>query len=57
MNTHDLVTADLPRALTAPEFARLAQVPPETQWFANLASSQTRRAYQGSLQETDHSVR
>nr|WP_181726172.1 tyrosine-type recombinase/integrase [Polaromonas sp.]QJS06413.1 Tyrosine recombinase XerC [Polaromonas sp.] len=39
----------LPRALTAPEFARLAGVPPETQWFANLTSSQTRRAYQNDL--------
>jgi len=35
--------------LTAPEFARLADVPPEAQWFANLDSAQTRRAYQGDL--------
>ena len=39
----------LPRALTAPEFARLADVPPEAQWFANLTSPQTRRAYQNDL--------
>jgi site-specific recombinase XerD len=39
----------LPRALTAPEFARLADVPPEAQWFANLTSLQTRRAYQSDL--------
>lgn len=39
----------LPRALTAPEFARLADVPPEAQWFANLTSNQTRRAYQNDL--------
>ena len=32
------------RALTAPEFQRLADVPPEAQWFANLGSAQTRRA-------------
>ncbi len=38
-----------PRALTAPEFARLADVPPEAQWFANLTSIQTRRAYQSDL--------
>ena len=38
-----------PRALTVPEFARLAAVPPEAQWFANLASRQTRRAYQNDL--------
>ena len=39
----------LARALTAPEFARLAAVPPEAQWFANLDSVQTRRAYQSDL--------
>ena len=37
------------RALTAPEFQRLAQVPPEAQWFANLDSAQTRRAYQNDI--------
>ena len=37
------------RALTAPEFQRLAAVPPEAQWFANLDSVQTRRAYQNDL--------
>ena len=49
VNTHDLVTADLPRVLTAPEFQCLSTVPPEAQWFANLDSVQTRRAYQGDL--------
>ena len=49
MKTRDLVAGTLPRALTAPEFARLAEVPPEAAWFANLASSQTRRAYQSDL--------
>ena len=38
------------RALTAPEFQRLADVPPEAQWFANLDSPQTRRAYKSDLQ-------
>ena len=38
-----------PRALSAPEFQRLAQVPPEAQWFANLDSVQTRRAYEGDI--------
>ena len=33
------------RFLTAPEFARLAQAPHEVQWFANLDSAQTRRAF------------
>ena len=39
----------LERALTAPEFARLADVSPEAQWFANLDSAQTRRAYKNDL--------
>jgi integrase/recombinase XerD len=38
------------RALTSPEFHRLATVPPEAQWFANLDSAQTRRAYQNDIQ-------
>ena len=38
-----------PRALSAPEFQRLAQVPPEAQWFANLDCVQTRRAYESDI--------
>ncbi len=38
-----------PRALSAPEFQRLAQVPPEAQWFTNLDSVQTRRAYESDI--------
>ncbi|MDD2809380.1 tyrosine-type recombinase/integrase [Rhodoferax sp.] len=41
--------SNIQRALTAPEFQRLADVPPEAQWFANLDSVQTRRAYQNDL--------
>ena len=37
------------RALTAPEFQRLAAVPPEALWFDNLDSVQTRRAYRSDL--------
>ena len=37
------------RLLSASEFRRLADVPPEAQWFANLDSAQTRRAYQNDL--------
>ena len=37
------------RVLSAPEFQRLADVPPEAQWFANLDSSQTRRAYRNDI--------
>ena len=32
------------RLLTNKDFARLADVPPEIEWFANLGNSQTRRA-------------
>lgn len=57
---NDLVTSSLRRSeglvvkgqarlLTQVEFARLADVPPETQWFANLDSAQTRRAYKNDL--------
>lgn len=37
------------RALTAPQFQQLAAVPAESEWFANLRSRQTRRAYQGDV--------
>lgn len=43
------VESSIRRALTAPEFQRLADVPPEAQWFANLDSAQTRRAYKNDL--------
>ena len=45
----DLIELKSQRVLSAPEFARLADVPPEAEWFANLDSLQTRRAYQGDL--------
>jgi integrase/recombinase XerD len=32
------------RLLTAAEFHRLADVPPEIEWFANLSNRSTRRA-------------
>jgi hypothetical protein len=35
-----------PRLLTAAEFHRLADVPPEVEWFANLGNPHTRRAYE-----------
>ena len=37
------------RVLSAPEYQRLAEVPPEAQWFANLDSAQTRRAYENDI--------
>lgn len=36
-------------ALTSAQFRKLAEVPPEIEWFANLDSRQTRRAYQNDL--------
>jgi site-specific recombinase XerD len=36
--------------LTSADFQCLADVPPEAQWFANLDSAQTRRAYKNDLQ-------
>jgi len=39
------------RALTAPEFHQLAQVPPATEWFANIDNANTRRAYRNDLGE------
>jgi integrase/recombinase XerD len=37
------------RLLTSAEFQRLSDVPPEIEWFANLGSAQTRRAYQNDI--------
>jgi hypothetical protein len=39
------------RALTAGEFRELAQVPPATEWFANIDNANTRRAYRNDLKE------
>ena len=51
--THDLVPMPpaSSRALTAPEFHQLAQVPPAAEWFANIDNPNTRRAYRSDLQE------
>ena len=45
----DLVTIGVSRILSAPQFQHLADVPAETQWFANINNPQTRRAYQNDL--------
>ena len=37
------------RLLTAAEFHRLADVPPEVEWFANLNNPCTRRAYENAV--------
>jgi integrase/recombinase XerD len=39
------------RLLTAATYQGLADVPPEMEWFANLANAATRRAYQTALQD------
>ena len=39
------------RLLTAAEFRRLADVPPEVEWFANLTNASTRRAYENAVRD------
>ena len=39
------------RFLTRAEFHRLADVPPEAEWFANLDNENTRRAYRQDVGE------
>jgi len=52
LEAHDLVpTPASSLTLTAPEFNQLAQVPPATEWFANIDNPNTRRAYRNDLQE------
>ena len=47
-NTPTLITKN-ERFLTTAEFNTLTAVPPEVEWFANLANPNTRRAYQNDL--------
>jgi integrase/recombinase XerD len=37
--------------LTAAEFQRLADAPPEVEWFANLTNAHTRRAYENAMKD------
>jgi site-specific recombinase XerD len=39
------------RNLTKAEFHHLADVPPETEWFANIQNANTRRAYRKDVTE------
>lgn len=51
-DTTNQLPAPTPRAdrmLTAAEFHRLADVPPEVEWFANITNPSTRRAYQAAV--------
>jgi site-specific recombinase XerD len=54
----DATTTQLPteivpaaRLLTAAEFHRLADVPPEVEWFANLSNAHTRRVYENAIRD------
>jgi site-specific recombinase XerD len=56
--TDDTKTDPLPtqitpadRLLTAAEFQKLADVPPEVEWFANLSNPHTRRAYENAVKD------
>src|SRR5271169_4406727 len=54
-NTTDqlLPTEILPadRLLTAAEFQKLADVPPEVEWFANISNPHTRRSYENAVKD------
>jgi len=39
------------RLLSAADFRRLAEVPTEADWFANIDNPQTRRAYENALKD------
>ena len=43
--------ASTERLLTAAEFHRLAEVPPEIEWFANIRNRSTRRAYENAIRD------
>lgn len=45
----DLLLKNPERALTAKQFQQLADVPPELEWFANISSEKTRKAYQNDI--------
>jgi len=47
----ELAPARVSRLLTAAEFHRPADVPPEVEWFANLTNPQTRRAYENAVRD------
>jgi hypothetical protein len=45
------ITRSSGRLLTAAAFRRLADVPAEVEWFANLGKKATRRAYETALKD------
>jgi integrase/recombinase XerD len=54
-DAHQLPTPIAPsrvsRILTAAEYQKLADVPPEVEWFANLTNAHTRRAYESAVKD------
>ena len=44
-------SAPAERLLTVAEFHRLAEVPPEIEWFANIRNRSTRRAYENAIRD------
>ncbi len=54
MNDHrstGIAPARVSRLLTAAEFHRLAEAPPEVEWFANLTNPRTRRVYDNAVKD------
>ena len=47
----EIAPARVSRMLTAAEFHRLSEVPPEVEWFANLSNPSTRRAYENAVRD------
>ncbi len=47
----DLLLKNPERALTAKQFQQLSDVPPELEWFANISSEKTRKAYQNDIRD------
>ena len=45
------VPLQIRRMLTGSKFQQLAEVPPESEWFANIGNLNTRRAYEADLRE------
>lgn len=39
------------RLLSAAEFRRLSEVPPEVEWFKNIRNPSTKRAYQNAIKD------
>ncbi len=46
-----IAPARVSRMLTADEFHRLSDVPPEVEWFGNLTNGHTRRAYETAVRD------